>query len=271
MQQTLRELGGSILFAFIAMGLVLGGISLALAEGFIPNISNPFPTPTQFSFISTPSQTPQLMIESPSEASPSETLAPLPTSCSPPAGWMAIRVNPADTLASLASQHQTTSALLSQANCLSSDTLVPDSLLYVPPAPLQTSRPCGSPAGWIIYIVQPGNTLYSLSHAYGVTINQLQQANCMSSGQTGLNSGQQFYVPNVVTRTPLVSPTPTLTPVSIIFPTLTSSLTTSVPTNSTPATSIPSMTTAAPTATESPPPTTQPPTSPATATITAFP
>jgi LysM repeat protein len=272
MQQTLRELGGSILFATIAMGLVLGGISLALAEGFIPGISNPFQTPTQFPIPDTPSPTLQQMIEIPlAEASPSETLAPLPTSCPPPAGWLAISVSSSDTLASLATKYQTTSALLSQANCLASDTLLPNTLLYVPPAPVQTTRPCGAPAGWIIYIVQPGNTMYSLSHAYGVTISQLQQANCMSSGQTGLNAGQQFWVPNVITRTPLASATPTLTPVSIIFPTLTSSLTTSVPTTSETATSVPTQTTAAPTITQSPPPTTQVPTSPATATITPFP
>jgi LysM repeat protein len=271
MQKTLRELGGSIMFAIIAMGLVLGGISLALAEDTIPGISNPFLTPTPIP-INTPSFTPQPVVEAPTEAGPSETLAPLPASCPPPAGWIAVQVNPTDTLASLASKYQTTSALISQANCLSADTLVPDVWLYVPPAPIQTSHPCGAPAGWIITIVQPGNTMYSLSHAYGVTISQLQQANCMLSGQIGLKAGQQFWVPNVVTRTPLASATATLTPVSIIFPTLTSSLTTSVPTTaSAPTTSIPSVTTAAPTVTLSPPATTQPPTSPATATITAFP
>jgi LysM repeat protein len=268
MRQTLRELAGSILFAIAAIGLVLGGISLALAEGLIPVESNPFPTPTRFQVLEIPTSTSQLIIETMPQVNPSETASPSPIICNPPSGWIAIRVKPGDTLASLASLYQTTTLLLSQANCLASDMLEPNSLLYVPPAPTQTSLSCGPPGGWIIYTVRPGDTMYSLSHAYGVSIAQLQQANCMSSGQTSLKSGQQLWVPNVVTRTPRATRTPSLTPVSIIFPTLTSSLTTDVPTL-TPTTTTPTGTmTHSPTATQ--PPTSTLPQTP-TATVTSFP
>ena len=266
MQQTLRELGGSIAFAIIAIALVLGGISLAMAEGFIPTRSNPYPTPTQFQIITTPSNTPQLIINTVPPANPTETLTASPASCSPPAGWIAIFVGPTDTLAALAAKYQTSAALLSQANCLVSDTLTPNTLLYVPPVPIQTIRPCGPPAGWIIHIVQAGNTMYSLSHAYGVSIAELQQANCMSSSDTSLRTGQNLWVPNVVTRTPLATSTPSLTPVSIIFPTLTASLTTGVPTQTPSATNIPTST---PTPTASLPPATLPPTATATVTSTS--
>ena len=270
MRNTLRELGGSILFAIVAILLVLAGISLALAEGFIPVASNPFPSPTPFPIQVFPTSSAQLIIDTLPPEVPVATNTPTPVICSPPAGWLAIRVGQGDTLASLAIRYQTTTTLLAQGNCLTTDTLVPDTLLYVPPVPTtatQTSRPCGPPGGWVIYTVRPGDTMYSLSHAYGISISQLQAANCMGSGQTSLRSGQQLWVPNVITRTPLASRTSTLTPVSIIFPTQTASATTAPPTT-VPSATATGTSTQPPTST--PPPTaTQPPTP--TATVTLFP
>ncbi len=268
MQKTLRELGSSILLAIVAVCLVLGGISLALAEGFIPAVSNPFVSSTPSPVIGTATSPAQPVIDTVPPLLPSDTPVPSAISCTPPSGWLAIRVQPGDTLASLALAHGTSADLLTQGNCQLFDPLLPDTLVYVPPPPVRTSIPCGRPAGWIIYILQPGNTLYSLSHAYGVSIAQLQQANCMSSGQTALKAGQQFWVPNVITRTPLASSTPSLTPVSIIFPTLTASMTTAVPSAIPTATGTPTPTATA-TATQILPSATQPPTS--TASITAFP
>ncbi|MFZ5911112.1 MAG: LysM peptidoglycan-binding domain-containing protein [Chloroflexota bacterium] len=264
--QTIRQLAGSILLALLSVVLVIGGISLALAESYIPAAS-PTETQTQIPIFISPIMTSTLpSVATPSlAATPSETLPPPPTSCPPPAGWVAIKVQPFDTLASLALQYKTTPELLRQANCLVSSDLTPDTLLYVPPVPTQTVVPCGPPPGWILYTVQAGNTMYSLSQAFGVSVAQLQQANCMPYYQTSIKTGQQIWVPNVATRTP------TLTPISIIFPTLTWTATT-VPS----ATKTPTLEpTLPPTPTSSPSPTT-PPTStfvPPTEipSITAFP
>ncbi len=76
---------------------------------------------------------------------------------------------------------------------------------YPPP---RTSIPCGPPSGWIRYTILKGDTLYSLGQYYQVTVQQLQQANCMG-GSTSIYTGRQIYVPNKPTRTP--SPTPTST------------------------------------------------------------
>ena len=84
-----------------------------------------------------------------------------------------------------------------------------------------TPIPCGHPVGYIQYTVQAGDTIFSISHAYGLTIAQLQQANCRATGDYYIVTGQHLWVPNVITRTPLATRTETLTPVSIIFPTLT--------------------------------------------------
>lgn len=222
MRETLRELAGSILFAIVAIGLVLGGISLALAEGFIPVESNPFPSPTPFALPGSATSTPMFVIQTLPPETPSATLPPVQTT---------------------------------QVSTI--------------PSPTTTLRPCGPPGGWVVYTVRAGDTLFSLSQAYGVTVAQLQGANCMPAGTTSLSTGQKLWVPNVVTRTPLASRTPTLTPVSIVFPTLTVSLTTGAPTQPPTSTGTPTQTYTPPPSATQPPTSTSPPT--ATATITSFP
>jgi LysM repeat protein len=182
-------------------------------------------------------------------------------------------VGPGDTLATLASRYQSTSEMLSAANCLFSNDLQTGSILYVPPIPTMTVVSCGPPPGWIRYTVQYRDSMYSLSQAYGVSLSQLQFANCMPPSQTLLNAGQTIWVPNVITRTPRATATATLTPVSIIFPTVTGTATlTPTATASSTSTTTPTGTatgtaTATASATELPP--TATPT--ATATVTAFP
>lgn len=266
--QAIRQIGGSILLALFSATLVIGGISLALAESYIPEIP---PTATGTSALAvifnSPTSQPQVLVTN-TLSVPSETIAP-PTTCPPPAGWIPITVQPGDDLVTLALRYRSTPENLLVANCLFSSDLPTGSIIYVPAIPTQTTIPCGPPPGWVRYIVQPGNTMYSLSQAYGVSIAQLQFANCMPSNQYSLSSGQTIWVPNVVTRTPRATATPTLTPVSIIFPTITGTATLT-PT----ATDVPSATvTHSPvptfTATATVPSPTTPPT--ATVTITAFP
>jgi LysM repeat protein len=279
---TLRQLVGSVLLAIFSVALVVGGISLAMAESYIPDV--PTPTHTQAVILIIPSPTtvplqslPQTatLISSPT---PTETIPP-PTSCPPPAGWVPITVSPGDDLVALSYRYHSTPEDLLLANCLFSVDLPNGSIIYVPSIPTNTPVLCGPPIGWIRYTVLPGNTMYSLSQAYGTSISQLQLANCMSAYQYNLAAGQSIWVPNVITRTPRATATATLTPVSIVFPTLTRTATvtqtaTQVPTgtNVPTATNVPTSTatgTATATASSTAPPPTPTPT--ATATITAFP
>jgi len=85
------------------------------------------------------------------------------------------------------------------------------------PAPTsQTPPACVPPDDWAIYVVRPGNTLESLAHRYGVTVEALMHVNCLNT-QT-LFAGQRLYVPGPppsATPPPLPSggqPTPTPTP-----------------------------------------------------------
>ncbi|RPJ51550.1 MAG: LysM peptidoglycan-binding domain-containing protein, partial [Chloroflexi bacterium] len=223
--ETIRQIGGSLLLALFSVALVVGGISLALAESYVPEI--PTPTETQpptsiFNTNATSTNTPTQVVASltASTPTPSATVPP-PTSCPPPAGWIAVSVQPGDTLLTLASRYQSTPANLSAANCLFSSDLPTGSIVYVPPVPTQTNVPCGPPPGWVRYTVRLGNNLTNLSQAFGVSIAQLQLANCMPANQFNLAVGQVIWVPNVATRRPRASATATLTPCSIVFPTLT--------------------------------------------------
>jgi LysM repeat protein len=208
-----RQILWGLLIALVSSGIILGGLSLSLAEGE----PLPYPSPTfpPFTPLAGTTSTP---------VPPTATLTPPPppTNCPPPAGWQAYLVQPGDTLEGLAERYRLSAEQLSQANCLMTTSLLPGSYLYVPPMPTRTPIPCGPPSGWIRYTILKGDTLYSLAQYYQVTVQQLQQANCMG-GSTSLYTGRQIYVPPKPTRTP--SPTPTST--STVTPTQTA-VTTSV-------------------------------------------
>jgi LysM repeat protein len=236
--KTLRQALRGIMIALASIGLIIGGFSLSLTEGNItstlvpthtliptyPVTSQAF-TPSVISLTPLPSVTP----------TPSYTLTPtrtsslslLPTNCTPPVGWLPYVVQSDDTIEKIASLHRISISELQQANCLLMTTgLLPGAVLYVPPEPTQTQVPaptqyqvpCGRPYGWIVYIVQQGDTLYRLSQTFGISVGELQRANCMGSS-TILHTGQTLYVPPwAVVHTPLptipalFTPTPTNTP-----------------------------------------------------------
>lgn len=123
-----------------------------------------------------------------------------------------------------------------------------------------TSQVCTPPAGWVIYIVRAGDTLASISQAAGVSVAQLQQANCLTSST--IYVGQQLYVPYPILPTAIptstFTPLPTFTATLIPYPSATAT-STAFPTN-----------TATPTRTATPT-STGAPTNTATATSTGLP
>lgn len=228
--QSLRQLGAGIIIGIISAILVIGGIFLSLAETF-----SPFATPTQIpptlqltfptitpSLAVTQSETPTAIPSSTETQIASQTasitLAPIATCAPAPANWIRIILNVGDTIYSIAQQYKTTTENLSAANCLTSLDLPVGYALLVPPVQATvTAVPCGPFAGWVrTYIVQPGDNLFRIGLSYGVTVSQLQRANCMGNSTT-IFVGQRLWVPNVPTRTPGItlvpnSPTATNTP-----------------------------------------------------------
>jgi LysM repeat protein len=241
--QNLRQLGGGVIIALISVLLVIGGISLALAETIptqatptpiLPTISLDFPTATftiapslsetaTSTSTSTPTETPTNIVSITDTLFATNTLY-VQASCMPPAGWIRISTVAGDTVYSLAQRYKTTAENLGAANCLSSFDIPSGLTLYVPPVPTVTVIPCGPPAGYVKrHVVQPGENLYRIATIYGITFPQLQRANCMGSSTT-IYAGQLLWVPNVPTITPIPGVTiipnfPTATPTNTSLPT----------------------------------------------------
>ena len=271
--QALRQLGGGVFIALVSIILVIGGISLALAESesfpppetptqIPPTLQLSFSTPTAPS-VSTQSETPT------ATAFPTSTISIPPTACTPPSGWFQTVVGANDTIYTLAQRYNTSEDALKNANCLVSLDLQAGKVLYVPPVPTVYVIPCSPPVGWVkTHIVQAGDNLFRIALSYGITYPQLQSGNCMGSSIT-IYAGQRLWVPNRPTLTPV--PGVTIIP---NFPTSTASQT---PTNTTvPTSTVPPTLTSTFIATSSPVPTaTQTNTSPAvqtqTPSITPFP
>ncbi|HLA07457.1 MAG TPA: LysM peptidoglycan-binding domain-containing protein [Anaerolineales bacterium] len=232
--QALRQLGGGVIIALVSIILVVGGISLAIAESAAPP-ETPTPiTPTVQFFL--PSSTPPFAtfpFETPTQTAtlfPSATLIP-PTSCNPPSGWFQTIVKLNDTIYSLSQRYNTSVDALRNANCLSSLDLQVGRVLYVPPVPTVTLISCGPPGSWVKnHVVRPGDNLFRIALSYGISYPQVQSANCMGSSTT-IYAGQVLWVPNRPTLTPI--PGVTITPT---IPTSTASFTPVPPTSTLPPT-----------------------------------
>ncbi|MGE5250329.1 MAG: LysM peptidoglycan-binding domain-containing protein [Bacteroidota bacterium] len=229
MKQSLRQFGTAIAISIVSLGLVLGGLSLALSESFTPLAPTETAAAPTRPVTLTVTRTPLILTGTAATGATqsSTTQAPTPTStgvppsaCPPPSGWIGVMVGSNDTLESLALRYNTSAQMLAQGNCLLTQTLLPGTVLYVPPLPTMyippvrtaTFIPCGAPFGWVRYMVQPGDTLYHIATLYGITTSQLQRANCLGLSTT-IRVGQLLWVPNVPTLTlPATMPPPYDTP-----------------------------------------------------------
>jgi len=72
------------------------------------------------------------------------------------------------------------------------------SLTLTPPAPPTN---CPPPLGWLVYFVQPGETLDNIASRYRISTPILQGANCLVTKE--LLPGVVIYVPPMRTQTPL--------------------------------------------------------------------
>lgn len=230
--KSLRQLGSGVMIAIISVLLVIGGISLALSEALPaqatptpipPTISLDFPTAT---FTASPlvggsptaTQTSSLVFTT-DTAFATNTLF-VQVYCSYPSNWIPVVTSSGDTVYALAQRYKTTVENLAAANCLISFDVPAGFVIYVPPVPTVTVIPCGPPAGYVRrYVVQRGDTLYSIASLYGITYPVLQRANCLGSSTT-IYAGQLLWVPNIIVATRM--PVPGGVTVTPNFPTNTS-------------------------------------------------
>lgn len=196
------------------------------------------------------------------------TTSPLPEKCGLiPSGWRPTTVQPGESLLTLAIRSGTTEMDIIRANCLRPESLMtPGLIVYLPPTP-PTRQPCGPPREWVQYVVQPGDTMFSLATTHHTTIAAILAANCVNT--TALAAGQVIFLPPLAAATF----TPTAVPPTALPPTSTPVPATPIPPTSTPTTTpteTPSATATAVTPTVTPTITpSQPPT--ATPTTTASP
>jgi len=211
--KALRQMGSGFIIGAISLILVIGGISLSLAESSPPSPSNtPLPSPTTFAVeFASPVPTQNIPTTIPTETAPPAATATQIKACTIPGGWIQITVGANDTLYAIAERYKTTADNLSVGNCLADTNVTAGSLLYVPPVPTVTVIPCGPPFNWIkAHTVKAGENLYRISLLYRTTVSQLQSANCMGSSNI-IHVGQVLWVPNVPTSTPAVTNTGTKT------------------------------------------------------------
>ncbi len=256
--QFLRQMGAGLIYGLASLILVIGGLSLALAESY--TVSKPTPTSTAGLSPIPPTINPGIpgVTDTPIPTAIPSSTPPPPAGCPPPQGWIQIMIQPDDSLNSLAGQYHTTVGQLSAANCLLTSSIVPGYTIYVPAPPPSTSLSCGPIAGWVhTYYVRPGDTLFHIALLYGTTVEDLIFANCRSSSE--IFPGEILWVPNA----------PTITPGVTIFPTF--STATEIPTLPLTDTPLPFTATLQPTDAYSPPSSTPGQQDPPTATITAFP
>lgn len=150
-------------------------------------------------------------------------------SCDVPTGWALVILQADDNLITVAARHGIAADELAVGNCLDSNiVLQAGDVIFAPPAPTPTAVICGPPDGWVLYIIQTGDTLESVASAYRVSTAELQEAACLGD-LTILFEGNPLYVPDVATTTP--------TPTSTAVPTKTT-----VPATAIPATAVPTAT-----------------------------
>ncbi len=197
MNSSLRQLGSGLLYALISVVLVVGGLSLAMAEGVLKGA---------------PAGLPSLTAAAPS-AGVTEPLTATPFPSVPPSATVQVLIPTPTTI--IIEPSATTFV-----QPVASFQPVPSATRGFYP----TAIPCGPYYGWIrSYIVQPGDTLFHIATLYRTTLTALQVANCKFTSTT-IYPGERLWVPNVPIVTPGLTFIPTFTfpsstPLPFITPT----------------------------------------------------
>jgi hypothetical protein len=234
----LRQVFLGILAALLSGSIVLGGLALSFVEGGTPVAQAPA-SPTLAITLpppATPAPGEPTFTASPTLPPATATIHPTSAACPPRVGWVSVAIPPDMTLGTLAQIYNIAPQELAEANCTvavssmfapgtfvnlpgplpeATATPIPPTATATPPPPPPTKTivACGAPAGWVAYIVQPGDSLFRISVLVGASVAQLQSANCL--GNSTIRVGQALYVPFLPsTPTRFIQPTnpPTLAP-----------------------------------------------------------
>lgn len=124
-------------------------------------------------------------------ATATRTATPVPTDTDVPTATRTATPAPTDTDTPTRTPTMTASATL---------TRTPTVTATRTPTPTPTETPnisfCVAPFGWVVYTVQPGNTLFSIAQATGAALDDLRAANCLL-GTDEIRAGDALYVPRL--------------------------------------------------------------------------
>ncbi len=108
--------------------------------------------------------------------------------------WLRITVKPGDTLSQLASRHRTDVASLKQANGLRTARITAGDSLLIPKTPRAISNSITSRNQGTTYVVQNGDSLWTISRAHNIPINKLMKTNHVGP-KDYLRVGQKLTLP----------------------------------------------------------------------------
>lgn len=209
-----RQLTAGLIAAAISVIILAGSLVLSLVEDAGSTVVQPSPSGFLYPTIPSPIATIKLgELAAQSSSTPISSIAetePTPRSeCKPPENWIEITVGSGETLESLAAVYEIPVPLLLDGNCLVEDILKPGMPIFVPEvieaAPEITSTPtmtltlapgeCRKPDNWTTYTVKRGDTLFSVSRAHGISVDEIKDANCLTSNN--IVTGARLFVPDL--------------------------------------------------------------------------
>ena len=115
-----------------------------------------------------------------------------------------MKIKNGDTLSQIATRHGTDVATLKRVNQLTSNRIRVGNALYIPKSSAaMESYPIAARTQTATYSVEPGDSLWTISRSFNVSINQLMRLNHIGPKDL-LRVGQQVHIPGTtrnVTRT----------------------------------------------------------------------
>jgi membrane-bound lytic murein transglycosylase D len=150
---------------------------------------------------STPPDGPhRLMVPVPDPATSQAALSAVPAS--ERVQWLRIKVTSGDTLSEIAHRHRTDTATLRRANNLAGSSIRAGQALYIPKSDSAQSRsPRGRSQAGVGYAVRPGDSLWTISRAHGVSMTRIMKANHVGPKDV-LKVGQTLTIPGAKRSAP---------------------------------------------------------------------
>lgn len=136
----------------------------------------------------------------------SSSSTPTSTQTTPPPTDIYITPSPRDTKVVMTPTSAPTNTETQTPTSTPTSTVTPTASFTVTPSPLS----CTPWTHWLTYVVQSGDTLYSLAQDTGTTVEELMLANCLYDNR--IYVGQILYVPRFPIKPPTITPPETVSP-----------------------------------------------------------